>query len=324
MIGSGVIALLGPALGRAQPAPRVMRVAHITAAGMNLNWRERTTRWFAEEGFVEGRDLALEHVDLDSPSAGETERRARAVIAGRPDVILVAGNRIDLFVHLTSEIPIVFHSYGLDPVRRGFVESLRRPGRNVTGTTLWDESVMIKFWELLKELQPRAKRLGDLWDEDDLAALSPFMAEIRELRSTAASKLGLDKVEIVVPTKGGFPPVERAIRAAKIDVLHVATEDVAWFPELRRFLERSRIPAMWQNVGLVRAGGLVSTHPSLEESVRVAVRIASQILRGANPAGIPVHFPTRFLTGINLRTARAMGLAIPSAVLLRADVVVDE
>ncbi len=278
---------------------------------------------FAEEGWVDGRNFALEYVELGTLDPTEVERRARAVIAGRPDAILVAGDNIGRFARLTKQIPIVFYLMGFDPLRAGYVESYSRPGGNVTGIMFYPPGHELKSWELLKELAPKARRIGVMEEED--YPREDWYPERRDTELATASRLGLELVRIVVPTNSAYPAIERAIRKAKIDLLGSVHNDGApWIPDLMRFLERSRIPAVWASPTSVREGGLLSSQPSARGQFRTAVKIVAMILRGANPATIPVHSPTSFTTAINLRTARAMGLTVPPSILMRADVVVDE
>ncbi len=327
VIGCSAAVLLGPALARAQPASRIMRVAFVPNGSMSsrtaaqqLELRQVNAKLFAEQGFVEGRNLALEYVDLDHSDPTEAERRARAVIAGRPDAILVAGDNIGLFARLTKEIPVVFYYVGFDPLRAGYVESYSRPGGNVTGIMFYPPGHVLKSWELLKELAPKARRIGVIWFEDNLTG--PWAPEMHDVALATASRLGLELVRIVVPTNSAYPAIERAIRKAKIDLLGNLGDGAT--PDLMRFLERARIPASWNGPGLVRQGGLLSSQPKGIGQRTIAVTIVGQVLRGANPATIPVHWPTSFTTAINLRTARAMGLTVPPSILLRADMVFDE
>lgn len=329
VIGCAATALLAPSLVRAQPASRIMRVAFVPTGSMSsrtaaqqLELRQVNAKLFAEQGFVEGRNLALEYVDLDDSDPTEAERRARVVIAGRPDAILVAGDNIGLFARLTKEIPVVFYYMGFDPLRAGYVQSYSRPGGNVTGIMFYPPGHVLKSWELLKELAPKARRIGVIWFEDNLRG--PWAPEVRDVELATASRLNLELVTIVLPTNSAYPAIERAIRKAKIDLLGNPGDDsVPWTPDLMRFLERSRIPATWSSPGSVRAGGLLSSQPNWVGQRTIAVTIVAQVLRGANPATIPVHSPTTFTTAINLRTARAMGITVPPSILLRADMVFE-
>jgi putative ABC transport system substrate-binding protein len=307
-----------------------MRVAVVPAGSLSsrsaaeqLELRQGTAKLFAEQGFIERRNLALEYVDFDPSDMAEVERRARAVIARRPDVILVAGDNIGLFARLTKDIPIVFYYMGFDPLRAGYVQSYSRPGGNVTGIMFYPPGHELKGWELLKEMVPNARRIGVLEYQDDPGG--PWTPDVRSMQLAAASRLGLELVRIAVPADSVFAVIERAIRDARIDLLAGNfDEDAPWTPDLMRFLERSRIPAAWSGPGIVRRGGLLSAGPSWAGQYTTAVTIVARVLRGASPATIPVHAPTSFTTAINLRTARAMGLTVPASILLRADVVVDE
>ena len=132
-------------------------------------------------------------------------------------------------------------------------------------------------------------------------------------------------MDIFIPRKDGAAAFEREVRKARVDVLDATALDALYpsLPEIMKVLERARIPAHWVTSELVRAGGLVSVTASMGEAYREAFRMAALILRGADPATMPVRTPLKFVTAINLRTARAMGLAVPPSVLLRADVVVE-
>jgi len=153
--------------------------------------------------------------------------------------------------------------------------------------------------------------------------LGPWTPEVNDVQLAAATRLGLELVRIDLPANSAYPAIERAIRKAKIDLL-CSTGGEQWAPDLMRFLERARIPADWTSPEYVRQGGLLSSLPSWDGQYRIAVTIVARVLRGENPATIPVHAPTSFTTAINLRTARAMGLTVPPSILLRADVVFDE
>ena len=328
LVGSAAIALFGISVARSEPALRVMRVVVVPTSDWSgrteeqrQGSRETNARYLAEEGFVEGRNVALEFVDIHSPDRTEVERRARAVIASRPAVILVGGDYVDQFARLTKEIPIVFYYMGYDPLRAGFVESYSRPGGNVTGIMFYPPGRESKSWELLRELAPGAKRIGVVYYEDE--PTGPWIEQERESTRATASVLGLELVRIVIPRNVAYPVVERAIRKAKIDVMGGVDGSASWIADHMRFLEQSRIPAIWNNPEAVRRGGLLSCQPSWDGQYRTAVTLVAQVLRGANPATLPVQAPTRYMTAINLRTARAMGLTIPPSILLRADLVIE-
>ena len=280
---------------------------------------------FAEEGLVPGRDLRVEYVDLrlDDPDVAALEGRARAMLASRPDVVIVGEDGIELLQQLTRTIPLVFYQFSADPVAFGLVESYGRPGGNITGTTYAAPGGEMKGWELLKELSPKARRIGILWREWELG--ERWVPMVRSLEKAAASRLGLERVEIVFPRTTAFAPVERVIRAAGIDMLDAGNDnEEPWFPDLMKFVARTRVPTLYGHVGRVRQGGLLSANASTGQAMVEAFAIAGKILRGAKPGDIPVSVPTRFVIAINKRTAREMGLVVPSSVLLRASTVIDQ
>lgn len=278
--------------------------------------------WFAAEGFVEGRDIVLEPMGLhEIVTRGESfEPRAREIVADRPDVIFVvgAGGPFPLFLkRITSEVPVVFWSLGVDPIRIRLVKSLRAPGGNVTGTA-WPEPdvFVLKSWEILKELRPGARRIGVLFGPrlpGDVWIESLVVAQVQ-----AAARLGLERVEIRVPEDQGFAVLEKAIRAAGVDLLDPETGvEWKWRPELMSYVERVAIPTVWDEAWVPK-GGLVSLTASYEEMCREGVRMVARILRGAKPAELPIYQARQFAIALNLRTARAMKLEVPHHLLLSA------
>lgn len=317
----GMAAALWPAFVGAAPSDRPRRVVLQREFGRKI--RERIAGWFAEEGYAEGREVILEYVDLERPDPAENERRARAVVESRPDAIVVPGGEtIALFRRLTTRVPVVFWSFGVDPVKAGLVESYHRPGGNITGTTNMGTERIGKTWEILRALRPDARRFGALWTDARLS--QPLAQHTRAICREVAARMGVENVEVVVPASAGFPEVEKAIRASGAQVLTVFFGlSRPTLVELTGFLERSRIPSGWETLDAVRQGGLLYHMGSLEEAFREAVRMVARILRGANPAQIPIQEVTRFELAINLRTARAMGLVIPDAIRLQATQVFD-
>ena len=293
--------------------------------------RKRWTQGFAEEGLVDGRDIALEFEEgiASSVNNGEepwpvqSERRAREIAASRPAVIVAAGDKIHLFRKVTKEVPLVFWAIGRDPVDWGLVESYNRPGGNITGAAfpVRGRDMEVKGTQLLKELRPDARRFGMLVDEDRAlhALRNPHREKDLEDDRLMASKVGMEYVEIAVSRDAKPTAVVEAIRRAKIDIL-LCGSGSNYPPEARQFLVQERIPFA---CGDVYRDGLVYSYASWDENGRNAIRIAAQVLRGANPATIPVRFPSRYYTKINLNTARELGITVPASVLLQADEVID-
>ena len=272
-------------------------------------------------GWVERRNLVIEA----RAAAGQLDRLpalARELVALGPDVIVASAPQPSRAAKdATSVIPVVFVGVA-DPVRVGLVQSLARPGGNVTGVaTLVPGGFMAKQLELLKEAVPGAVRVATLRNPTNEVYRVTFPVEIPPAARTLG--LRLQVLEVSEPAQ-----IEAAIEAAvreRADALHVLGDPIFHNPPTRlpELAARARLPAIYISAELVRAGGLMSYGTNLPELFRRAATYVDSILKGAKPAGLPVEQPTKFDLVINLRTARALGLTIPQSVLLRADQVIE-
>ena len=292
--------------------------------------RKRWIQLFREEGLVDGRDAVLQFEEriVGSPHGNgpwtlDSEQRAREIIATRPAGIMACGSKIHLFKSLTQEVPLIFYAIGWDPVEWGLVQSYSRPGGNLTGAAFPEMqadgtyAVDEKHLDLLRELRPLAKRVGMLYAEDELRSGDPSVVTGIAAWKRTMSKRGLEYVQIALPKDPGPEVVIDAIRRAKIDLLLF---NWSMSPEVRNFLVAEHIPFAG---GDIYHGGLVYFYASWDENFLSAAKIAVQVVRGADPATIPVRFPTRYYAKINLNTAREMGLVVPPSVLMQADEVID-
>jgi len=203
------------------------------------------------------------------------------------------------------------------------VEGLRRPGGNITGSTIHAVDALGKAWEVLKEFRPRARSIGCIHARGELDM--PFMPAIREAQAAAANRLGLRHADIVVDPEGPFARVETAVLASGAELLDVNMGlNWPWAADLMKLLERQSIPAVWVLPGHVRMGGLMALNGSFDEAIRAAVQIVARILKGEPPAKIPVYEVRHVDLAVNLRTARAMGITVPPSVLLQANIIVDD
>ena len=318
--------LVAPLAAEAQPAGRVYRVGIL---GMQFGpedppfW-EALRAGLREHGYVEGRNLALEF----SWAEGKRERlpALAAELIGLPvDVILVALDETALVAQAaTRTIPVVFIAL-TDPVRRGLVASLARPGGNLTGLT-WDTGpeMFAKSLELVKEAVPGMSRVAGLWNVADpadpdnpasLAYVAAFESAARQL------KLALHLARLRRPDElaGALAAIERARVHALVWCLSPPFRD----QPVLDFVARRRLPsaACWR--GPVAAGTLMSYAPSYLDLFRRAAVYIDKILKGARPADLPVEQPTKLELVINLKTAKALGLTIPPSVLARADEVIE-
>ncbi|MEO5678011.1 MAG: ABC transporter substrate-binding protein [Usitatibacter sp.] len=314
LAGGLCAALLARATGK--PRPRVVYIAHSVGAV--------TRSWYAEHGFVDGRDVEIVAETLAGATGAAMEPRARELLRSRPSVVMLPGwEPIFLFRGLTRDVPLVFVNFGDDPVGLGLVQSLRRPGGNMTGSAQNLMSMTPKLFELLREVRPGGKRGGVLVKESSLRGR--HMVQGHQEIERAGRLHDLDIAAIVVPDDPPMAAVRAKLERERVDYLFV-TDDLhgtAMMPELLAHLERARIPAIYISPQLVRDGGLMSFTPDFAQGRKNAVAIAARILRGENPGEIPVYQTDRYHVAINRKTARAMGLQVSAALLTRADEVVD-
>ena len=270
-------------------------------------------------GWIEGRDFVIENCYAD----GKPERLpelAAQLVHQRVDVILVGSNPGALAAKgATSTIPIVMVTTG-DPVGGGLVASLARPGGNVTGLTALGQALSAKRLQLLKEAVPGVARIAVL-----TSPASPYTGPFLRERDNLARALGvrLQVVEAHDPTK--FEQAFAEMGRERAGALMVFT-DVGFITHRRRLVElaaKSRLPAVYPDREFVSAGGLMFYGASLVDMYYHAAVYVDKILKGTKPADLPVEQPTKLELVINLKTAKTLGLAIPSSVLARADRVLE-
>jgi ABC-type uncharacterized transport system substrate-binding protein len=311
-----------PCVVEAQGPGRVPRVGLLyTGAPPPESSRaiEAFRRGLRELGYVEGRTILLEYrwaaegrSDLLPGLAADLARLGVDVIVAQTGVHAEAARRA------TSTIPIVFGAVS-DPVEYGLVASLARPGGNVTGSSLLAPAVAGKLMDLLKEAVPKASSVTALTYAQDRGT-----ANRREVEA-AAKHLG---VQLQLLEVRDAKELDRAFLATTAARTHaVITLPSPFFANQRgRVAElalKHRLPAVSMETGFAEAGGLLSYGPNVPDLHRRAASYVDRILKGAKPADLPVEQPTSFELVVNLRTAKALGLTIPPAVLARADRVIQ-
>jgi ABC-type uncharacterized transport system substrate-binding protein len=273
-----------------------------------------------ELGYIEGQNIAFEHryaegkFDRHSELAAELVRlKVDIIVTGGPIPIRAAKNA-------TKTIPIVMLGTGTDPVEEGLVESLARPGGNVTGLTLLTGELGGKRLELFKEAVPKVGRVAVLYDP----ATPVNVHEVKEVLPVAARALGLTLRFWEVRAADGFERVFSALSKERSDGLYVSGGPLmgANGKRIADFALKSRLPSMYQRKESVEAGGLMYYAADVTDSYRRVAYYVDRILRGAKPADLPVEQPTKFELVINLKTAKQIGLTIPPNVLARADKVI--
>jgi len=268
-------------------------------------------------GYLEGQNIAIEYRYAEGKIDRLSELAAELVRL-KVDVIVAAGgvNTIRPAMNATKTIPIVMVGGGDDPVKAGLVESLARPGGNVTGTTRLGGELGGKRLELFKEAVPKLVRVAVLYDP----AAPASVIEMKEVLPVAARALKLTIQPWEVRGVDGFDRVFAAMGKERPDGLYVPTSP-RMFDNGNRivgFALKSRLPSMYQLRGAVDAGGLMSYGADTADSYRLAAWYVDKILKGAKPADLPVQQPMKYELVINLKTAKRIGVTIPPEVLARA------
>ena len=276
-----------------------------------------------EAGYVEGQNLRVEYRWAE----GKPERfpsLAADLIALKVDVIVTAGGTLAAMAakRATKTLPIVFTAVG-DPVEEGLVTSLARPGGNITGLSVVVPDLIGKWVELLKQAVPAIGLVALLFKPD---AMPDRAKEIR-LREFGASALALGVRLELFEARGpeDFNRAFRDISTAGADALVVWSTPVFQLERQRLadLAAEHRLPTVFHFRTYVEAGGLMSYGPNLPDLNRRAAAYASKILAGTKPANLPVEQPTKFESVIDLKTAKALGLAVPRSLLARADEVIE-
>jgi putative ABC transport system substrate-binding protein len=318
-------AIASPLSADAQQRGRTYRVG-ILAAGPpiapdNPLWAA-FDRAMRKLGYAEQRNLHYER----RFAQGKLETLpalASDLVAADVDVVVVFGPAIRAAKAAISKTPVVMVAGSSDPVGEGLVASLARPGGNVTGLTYAVSSERVaKQLELLKEADRRISRVAILWDLDDELFRRAWAPALEQ----AASRLGLHVHGPVQVRHGeGFEPAFARISRDGIDAVLIATGGIAFAnrAQIGRLAAQYRLPTMAAFRDFPRAGGLMSYGPVFTDIYRRAAILVDRILKGGDPAEMPVEQPTIFEFVINLEAAKAIGIEIPSALLARADEVIE-
>jgi putative tryptophan/tyrosine transport system substrate-binding protein len=275
-----------------------------------------------ELGYIEGQNIAIEYRYAEGrPRAPE---HAAELVRLKVDIIVVASGDpwIRAAKNATRTIPIVMVGVGSDPVRAGFVESLARPGGNVTGLTALNTELGGKRLELLKEAIPKLSRVAVLYDPAD----PPSLHEVKELLPADAHALKLTIQPWEIRAVDDFEKVFAALNKQRPDGLYALTAGPVMRPNQKRiagFALKSRLPSTYTGRGSVEAGGLMSYGRDSADSYRRVAIYVDKILKGAKPADLPVEQPTKFELVINLKTAKQIRVTIPQSLLYRADKVIN-
>ena len=273
-----------------------------------------------ETGYADGRNVAIEYrwaegrIDRLPAMAADLVRRRVAVIAATGTAAALAAKAT------TTTIPIVFET-GADPVQLGLVASLNRPGGNVTGVTQLNQEVMQKLLELLHELLPTARVIALLINPDD-----PALAEINTSKMLAAAHtLGLELHVLNASSERDFDGVFAKLIELRASGLVIGAEALftSHSEQLAALTVHHQMPTIYKGREFAAAGGLMSYGSDITDSYRPAGVYVGRVLKGEKPADLPVQQATKVELFLNLKTAKALGLTVPTALLVRADEVIE-
>jgi putative tryptophan/tyrosine transport system substrate-binding protein len=316
---AAVLVALG-VIAEAQQPKKVPRIGYLSPSdpGSESTRSEAIRRALRELGYIEGQNIAIEYRYAE----GKVDRLpalAAELVRLKVDLIVVSGGdlMIRAAMNATKTIPIVMMGVGGDPVVAGLVDSLARPGGNVTGVTNLTTELGGKRLELFKEAVPKLARVAVLYDPANPAVV----VEVKEVLPVAARALRLTLQPWEARSADEFERVFAALNKQRPDGLYVPASPAISANEKRiaDFALESRLPSMHQRRSAVDAGGLMYYGADEAESYRRVAYFVDRILKGAKPGDLPVEQPTKFELVINLNTAKQIGLTIPPEVLVRAN-----
>jgi putative ABC transport system substrate-binding protein len=272
-------------------------------------------------GWTNGRNLRIEYRWLGGANPSRASAYASEIVRTAPDLIMVNGTpALEAIQRATKTIPIVFAQVS-DPVGGGFVASVSRPGGNITGFTDYEYAFAIKWLELLKEIAPDIVRVAILY-QAGTALAGNFLPYIE----TAGPSLGVQVSRAAISSPDDIAPVLAVFAAGGANGGVIILASIVTLSERERIAAeatRHRLPAVYPYRTFALSGGLTSYGVDVLDMYRGAASYVDRILKGEKPADLPVQFATRFEFLVNLKAARAIGLTMPTSMLLRANEVIE-
>jgi len=304
-----------------QPAMPVIGFLRNTAPGESAPLISAFHKGLGEAGYVEGRNVAVEYRWTD----GQTDRLTAmaADLAGRNvNVIVALGNTpaVRAAKAATGTIPVVF-MLGTDPVELGLVASLNRPGGNLTGIVNLNQQLAQKWLEVLHQLAPATRTVAVLVNPGNAATTAGYTRELE----AAARTIGLQVLILTARSTGDFEAAFASLREHRAGALVIVADllFISNIDQLAALSLRHQVPAIFPFRQFAAAGGLASYGTDLADTYRLAGVYAGRILKGEKPADLPVQQATKVELIINLKTAKALGIMVPIALLGRADEVIE-
>jgi putative ABC transport system substrate-binding protein len=331
LAGTGAVLLAAPRTAEAQKSEKMARVGILTV-GPAPSPQELATSistnqfWLSmrQLGWVEGHNMVVER------RFGESDVQVRTGAADlvrlKVDVLFVRSASLAKILQLeTKTIPIVVAMAGGDLVASGLVDSLAKPGGNVTGSQILSDDLAPKRLELLKALVPNLSKVAILWDDITLSALPQTHARSDQQAALAARTLSIELHAFIVHGAGEFAAAFRGMTKNRDQGVLVVSSSFM-FAHRKTIVDLAathRIAAVYDHQLFIEPGGLMSYGVNISEMQRRAAAYVDKILKGVKPADLPVEQPMKFDLVINLKTAKALGLTIPQSLLLRADEVIQ-
>jgi len=314
-----------PLTVRAQQPDRIRRIGVLMALRETdpeaKGFLSEFTQGLAALGWTDGRNMRIE-VRWAVSNLESMRKFAKELVDFQPDAILANSTAVTAALqHETQTIPIVFAIVG-DPVGSGFVASLSRPGRNITGLGVFEESMPSKWLDLLREIAPGVKRATFMFNPETAPYINSFLvppfeaaAAALKIAPSVARVYNNGDIETVITSLGREPGSALLVGPDNfMDIHHRSIISLA---------AKNNIPAVYHSPVSARDGGLLSYGADFQDIFRRSARYVASILRGARPSDLPVQIPVKYLMVINLRTANLLGLTVPPSMLLSADEVIE-
>ena len=312
------VTLFASAAGQSGFAQRIPRIGVVGDQGASEPRLEGLRQGLAALGYKDGSNIQIEYRYLNGSVEKSPEVISELLKKGL-DVMVVGGETVALAAQQqTRSVPIVFANGG-DPVRSGLAATLSRPGGNATGQATLMVELVPKQIELLREIVPQLARVGLMHAQGVTASLA------RDDVLQLAPRLGLVVEAVEVKNRTAWPEAFTRLKAARVGAVVVVSHPSFGnnLPELAKLASLHKMPTMFNRREFAQAGGLISYGANFTEAFRRAATQVDKILKGARPGDLPVEQPSKFDLAINKRTAQLMGLAIPQALVLRADEVIE-
>ena len=317
----GGAAIAWPRAAIAQTPPKVYRVGLLGGGAPMADdspFGAPLIRGLAQLGYKQGYNLAFERRGAEA-HRDRLPGLVNELAASNVDLIVTTSYPAALAAKHGTTIPIVAFGTG-DPVGTGLVESLARPGGNITGISDLASELTPKRMELLKQMAPGLRRVAILWNAADLGMTLRFQAS-----EAGAKALGVSVQPLGVQEPDDFDEAFAAMNREMPDAILMVSDALTNLNHKRvfEFAAAHRLPAMYEFDFYVRDGGLMSYAPDLDDMFGRVAALVDRILKGAKPGELPLEQPTRFTLAINLRTAKALGLTVPQSLLVSADEVIE-